>query len=138
MLKVINPATEELIANIREDNENDVREAFYLAKTKQISWADTPYQERKKLITNFKDLLDKNKLNIATELTLQMGKPLKAALYEIEASCDRINWFLNETEKHLRPQTIYQEKNLVEKITNSYILNNVYHSDHCPVVLELN
>ena len=43
-----------------------------------------------------------------------------------------------EKNKGWRIDYNFVKNNLVEKITNSYILNNVYHSDHCPVVLELN
>ena len=43
-----------------------------------------------------------------------------------------------EKNKGWRIDYNFVKNNLVEKIKNSYILNNVYHSDHCPVVLELN
>ena len=43
-----------------------------------------------------------------------------------------------EKNKGWRIDYNFVKNNLVEKMTNSYILNKVYHSDHCPVVLELN
>ena len=138
MLKVINPATDEVIAHLKEDNENDVHEAYYLSKTKQIIWAETPYFERKEIIRKFRNLLYNDKLSAATELSLQMGKPLKASLYEIETSCERIDWFINETEKYLKPETVHEEKNLTEKMTYNPlgVIGNISAWNY-PTLLEL-
>ena len=117
MLRLKNPATDELIATLPEFTEDEVSEAFYQAKSKQQEWASTPYEKRANVLKKFKNLLNKNKLEAATELSLQMGKPLRQAISEIEVTCKRIEWFINETQKQLATESVHSQKNLEEKIS---------------------
>ena len=45
-MKIINPATEEVLAEVHEDTEQTVLKKFQRLKKEQSAWAEVPLQDR--------------------------------------------------------------------------------------------
>ena len=115
-MNIINPATEEIITTVSEDNAQQIEEKYALAREAQPSWADVNLPERIQIIRNFYDLLDENIESLAHVLTSEMGKPLSQARNEIKGARGRIAYFLENSEKWLSEEVVQQEPGLQEKI----------------------
>jgi acyl-CoA reductase-like NAD-dependent aldehyde dehydrogenase len=103
-LKVINPATEEVINTLNTDTAESVSEKFKRAKSEQLYWQEAPLEERISIISHFKDLLLKNKEELAKIQTAETGKPIKQALGEITATGPRIDYFLENVAATLQAE----------------------------------
>ncbi|MCB1157243.1 MAG: aldehyde dehydrogenase family protein [Leptospiraceae bacterium] len=117
MLQVINPATEEVISELKTDTEESIQEKFKKAKKAQILWEQKPYKERKKTIEQFKQLLETQIEELSKTLSEEVGKPLRQARNEILATRGRIDFFLEHTEKLMNEESVYRDENIEERIT---------------------
>jgi acyl-CoA reductase-like NAD-dependent aldehyde dehydrogenase len=113
-MKIINPATHELLSEVSEDTKNSIEEKFLLAKKAQLSWSQKNLQERIEIIKKFLDWLEKNKESLAKDLTKEVGKPLQESINEINGTKNRIRFFLEESEKWLSEKEVNKDGNTRE------------------------
>ena len=116
-MKIINPAIEEQIGEVAEDNAQTIADKFELLHTGQPAWASVPVSKRIDCIARFHTLLDTNKEMLATTLTSEMGKPLQQSYNELNSAHARIQYFLDHSEKWLSEEWINTEAATREKIT---------------------
>ena len=93
-MKIINPATKQLIAELPEDTADTVKAKVLAARAAQPAWWRTPFEQRKSAITKWKTLVAEHKDRLARTLTAEMGKPLQQALNELNALAGRVDFFL--------------------------------------------
>ncbi|MDX2002873.1 MAG: aldehyde dehydrogenase family protein [Chitinophagales bacterium] len=117
-MNIINPATEELIAEIAQDAKDAIEQKFHQAKNAQPSWALKPLAERLKCIQVFYELLEQNKHALAKTLSDEVGKPLNQAINEINGARKRIKFFLDNSAHYLADEILYQEEGLIEKLSH--------------------
>jgi betaine-aldehyde dehydrogenase len=90
---VLNPATGEIIAQAAEGTIEDVREAIQTAKEVFNSgiWSDMPAAERASYLFKIADKIEENVGELIRLETMNNGKPLREAAYDIAdaASCFR-------------------------------------------------
>lgn len=115
-LTVINPATEEPIAELNEDTKETAGKKLALLQEGQKRWQAVPLQERIAILQKFSSLLQKNSETLAAILTGEMGKPLQQSRNEIAGACTRINWLAANAEKYLADELMTDEQGLQEKI----------------------
>jgi succinate-semialdehyde dehydrogenase/glutarate-semialdehyde dehydrogenase len=83
-MKVINPATEEVIDEYEEDNEDDLYDALDIAEKRFETWSERSLQDREKLLSNAADVLRDGKQRYAEIMTKEMGKPISQSISEVE------------------------------------------------------
>ena len=115
-MKVINPATEELIREIPEDDAKSVQEKLELLKKGHPGWAKLPVQKRVDCIQRFYDLLLAEKDDLAKTLTAEVGKPLKESYNELNGARARMKYFIDNSVKWLSEEWIVTEGTTKEKI----------------------
>jgi acyl-CoA reductase-like NAD-dependent aldehyde dehydrogenase len=106
MLKIVNPATKELIAELPEDTADSVKAKVLAARAAQPAWASTPFEARKSALTKWKTLVAANKDRLARLLTAEMGKPLQQALNELNALAGRVDFFLSHAQSVLADEVV--------------------------------
>src|SRR5258706_4755152 len=116
-MQIINPATEEVIKELKEDDEQSVNKKFNELKSAQLDWQEVLLSERVNILKRFSDLLKKNIEPLASVLTSEVGKPLQQSRNEINGACARIQWLTDNASKYLSDEVMVQEKNLTEKIS---------------------
>lgn len=116
-MKIINPATEEIIREIEEETKQGVQEKFQSLRTAQPGWNHIPLKERVKILQNFSVLLEKNIERLAMVLTSEVGKPLQQSRNEINGAIARTTWLTENAEKYLSDETMKVENGLEEKIS---------------------
>ncbi|GAC1424562.1 MAG: aldehyde dehydrogenase family protein [Flavisolibacter sp.] len=115
-MKIINPATEEIIKEVQEDGKATLDEKFALLRKHQPRWAALPPGKRIEIIEQFSSLLDKNIEPLAQILTSEMGKPLQQSTSEIKGAQTRIKWLSENANKYLGEEVMQDLSGLQEKI----------------------
>src|SRR6201991_5055763 len=82
-LDVINPATEEVLAEAPRADRAQLDEAIAAAKAAFPAWSAKPIRERGALLVKLADALEARQDEFARLLTLEQGKPLPEAHWEI-------------------------------------------------------
>jgi acyl-CoA reductase-like NAD-dependent aldehyde dehydrogenase len=106
MLKIVNPASKELIAELPEDTVDSVKAKVLAARAAQPAWSATPFETRKSAIAKWKTLVAANKDRLARLLTAEMGKPLQQALNELNALAGRVDFFLSHAQSVLEDEVV--------------------------------
>jgi len=115
-MKIINPATETLIAEIAEDTPQTVTQKFDSLKMGQRAWAKINLKDRIAVIQNFYDLLEESKDELAGTLSNEMGKPLQQSYNELNGARGRIKFFIDQSSNYLAEEWITTEGATKEKI----------------------
>ncbi|HET7898705.1 MAG TPA: aldehyde dehydrogenase family protein, partial [Flavisolibacter sp.] len=76
-LAVVNPATEEVIVELNEDNRESIEEKLRLLKAGQKAWQAVPLEDRVQVLQQFAERLKANTERLAAVLTSEVGKPLQ-------------------------------------------------------------
>ena len=95
-LQVINPATEDVIAEVADAAVEDAHRALRAAADAQADWARTPAQTRSEILYRAHELMTERTDLLAEVMTLEMGKPLAEARGEVAYAADLIRWFAEE------------------------------------------
>lgn len=116
-MKIINPATEELIREIEEDTQITLQKKFQSLKAAQSGWQKTSLPERIKILQKFSNLLKENIEPLALILTNESGKPMQQSRNEINGAINRIKWLTESAEKYLSDEVMNPEEGLEERIS---------------------
>ena len=82
-MPVLNPATEEVLAQCPRASKSQLDQAVAAAKAAFPAWAATPIDERRKLVTRMAEAIEANTGELARLLTSEQGKPLADATGEV-------------------------------------------------------
>jgi len=118
-MKILNPATGAVLADIPEATPASIREKVARAKADQQIWAKTPLPDRLEVIRRFRALLVERKEKLAQTLTSEVGKPIAQSRNEIDGTLGRIDYFLEQVPKVLHENVVLKDpaQKLEEKIT---------------------
>jgi acyl-CoA reductase-like NAD-dependent aldehyde dehydrogenase len=116
-MKIVNPASDEVIKEIAEDSVASVSAKLQILRGAQERWHQTPLDHRMKTITAFSSLLEENVDALAAVLTSEVGKPLQQSRNEINGARTRIQWLVGNAEKYLSDEVMTRSDNMEEKIT---------------------
>jgi succinate-semialdehyde dehydrogenase / glutarate-semialdehyde dehydrogenase len=95
-LAVINPATEETIAEVAFGGREDTRRALEAAHKAMPAWMKLTAWDRAKVLKKTAELMRERADGLARTLTMEQGKPVAEAKAEILHSADTFEWFGEE------------------------------------------
>lgn len=105
-IETINPATGELVKSFNEMTKKEVDDIIDHAHEAFLSWREVPYAERSKLMMNAANVLKEKKEDYGKILTLEMGKPIKQAISEVEKCAWVCQYYAENAEKILQKEVI--------------------------------
>lgn len=97
--EVTNPATGEVIAVLPDVSKAEVTKAIDAAHAAQKAWAKKTGKERAAILRRWNDLMVANADDLATILTMEMGKPWTEARGEILYGASYVEWFAEEAKR---------------------------------------
>ena len=106
MIKSINPYTKEHVFQNKQLTKAEAVEAIEVAYERFLSWRKTTFAERASLMRAAADELKTNKEDYATTITLEMGKPIKQAVAEVEKCAWVCEYYAQNAQTQLAPKTI--------------------------------
>src|SRR5215471_15485453 len=93
---VKNPATGEVIAEVADLSEDDVRDAIIAADRAWAGWRAKTAKERAGLLRRWYELMMASQEDLAQLMTAEQGKPLTESRGEIAYGASFIEWFAEE------------------------------------------
>lgn len=116
-MKIINPATEEMIAEIPEDTASILSEKFRILSVAQSRWRNIPVDRRIDIIKKFSALLGTNLDRLAVILSSEVGKPFAQSRNEINGARTRIKWIVENAARYLADEVMSAENGMEERIS---------------------
>ena len=105
-MRVINPATGDVLREVPEDDATSVADKFAAARAAQPEWAARPLDERIEVIRRFRATVAYRVDDLAAILTSETGKPITQARNELNALLPRIDFFLDNVERTIDDEVV--------------------------------
>ena len=99
LIKINNPATGELIQEVKAHSEDEIKQALKNGQESFKTWSKINAHERSRLIQAWSQKIKENKEEIAHIMTLENGKPLKESLGEVDYSASYLDWYAEEAKR---------------------------------------
>ena len=115
-MKIYNPATEEIITTIQEDNEASLALKFERLKISAKSWSAVPLQTRAEILEKFVSLIKENIEELASILSSEMGKPVQQSRNEINGASAKATWLAQHATQYLSEEIMSVSVQMIEKI----------------------
>ncbi len=96
---VYNPATGAEIGQIADGGRVEAQQAIQAAHNAFKSWSKTTSYQRSAILYKAYQLMVERKQTLAELMTREQGKPLKAALHEVQYGADFLLWFAEEAKR---------------------------------------
>lgn len=109
VIQTINPATETTCGTYNIMSQDEVANIIEKMHRVQQSWSNCDIDLRMQCLDRAGDLLLKNKVNYATLITNEMGKPMTQAIGEIEKCARLCKYYAKESKRFLQPEMIQTE-----------------------------
>ncbi|BCI83855.1 NAD-dependent succinate-semialdehyde dehydrogenase [Mycolicibacterium sp. TY66] len=94
--EVLNPATEDVIARVADAAQQDGIAALDAAAAVEKEWAATPPRERGEILRSVFETITARAEDLATLMTLEMGKVLAESRGEVKYGAEFFRWFAEE------------------------------------------
>ena len=115
-MKIVNPATEEIIREIGEDDWETLSQKLKKLQKAQAEWVKQPLVKRIQILIQYSSFLERDLELLAHTLTEEVGKPLQQSRNEINGSRSRIAWLTANAERYLTDETMQEDATIKELI----------------------
>jgi succinate-semialdehyde dehydrogenase/glutarate-semialdehyde dehydrogenase len=109
-IKSTNPFTEEIIKEFEGLDNSQINEKINLAQEAFLDWRKKTYSERAEYIKKLASILKTKNREIGMLATLEMGKPIKQAIAEVEKCAWAMEYYAENAENILAKEKIDVEK----------------------------
>jgi len=116
-MRIINPATEEVIREIPEDSADSLQKKFSLLRKAQPGWASVSLEKRIQIIKDFSSRIVENADALAAVLTSEVGKPLSQSRNELNGARARMQWLIDNASKYLSEEVMVSSDSMEERIS---------------------
>jgi succinate-semialdehyde dehydrogenase / glutarate-semialdehyde dehydrogenase len=96
---VLNPANGDAVGNVPDGGAADVADAIAAASDASAGWAGRTAYERSAILARAHVLMQERKEELARTMTLEQGKPLRAARNEVQYGADFLLWYAEEAKR---------------------------------------
>lgn len=116
-LKSLNPAKNyEVIGEVEVSTSRDIEIAVQKAHKAAFFWAETPIEKRAEFIRKLKELILKDKENIARLITEEVGKPIRESRDDIDFDQKYLEYFINAGPEILAEKIVFEDEKSRGKI----------------------
>lgn len=105
-IESINPANAKLIKRYKPYSFSQIESIINNVNNDFLNWKNTNFKQRKKLMLNVSRILQKQKVEYAKILTLEMGKPITQAIAEVEKCAWVCEYYAENAESILQKEFI--------------------------------
>jgi acyl-CoA reductase-like NAD-dependent aldehyde dehydrogenase len=116
VLKVLSPFSQELVGEYPMDTFFSASDKVSRLHHAQLQWKKTPLKIRIEAVQMALDYFSENKMVIAKDISLQMGRPISQAPGEINGLLERANYLCSVAEKALSEMELPEKPNFERAI----------------------
>ena len=118
LLKIHNPATGTLLAEVPADDAASVAAKADAARAALPAWGAVALADRLAMIRRFRAAVVAERETLAATLTQEVGKPISQARNEIDGLLPRIDFFLDQTESTIADEAVFDDGAMRERISH--------------------
>lgn len=111
-IQSINPSNGNLLGEIEISSEKEIQQKVDKANKAKGAWRDLGVAGRVGLLSKVVDNLKKKKEDLAKTASSEMGMPIVLARSDIDDSLHYFNWYLENAEKYLSPEVIFENEKM--------------------------
>lgn len=111
IIQSINPHNQSVVGELKASTKEDVENTVKKAKDAFVFWKNLPIKERIEYIKKYKKEVKKYKKEIAKTTTLEMGKPIRQSIDDVEWEIEFLDYYIKNGPKFLKDETVYKKKN---------------------------
>ena len=108
-IETINPATGERVRQFTEMRADEIEHALARASDAAIHWRSTPIAGRAAVVRRAGEILEREKRDLGKLMTLEMGKPIGAAVAEASKCADCCHYYAEHVERFLADEPVAVE-----------------------------
>jgi succinate-semialdehyde dehydrogenase / glutarate-semialdehyde dehydrogenase len=105
-IATINPATGEILETFESLTQTELADKLERAANTFRSYRNTSFTEREALMFRAAEILESEKTRLARLMTVEMGKPIKGAVQEIEKCALVCRYYAETAKRHLADQLV--------------------------------
>ena len=105
-ITTINPTTGETVSSFEELTKNQIDTKLHLAATTFHSYKHTSFADRARFMNAAAEILENEKHGLGRLMTIEMGKPLKAAISEAEKCAWVCRYYAENAQQHLADEVV--------------------------------
>jgi succinate-semialdehyde dehydrogenase / glutarate-semialdehyde dehydrogenase len=105
-IATINPATAELVKSFEPLSQAQVEQKLQLAASAFQSYRRTPFADRARMMLRAAEIVEKEKEECGRLMTLEMGKPIKAAVAEAAKCGTACRYYAENAERFLADEIV--------------------------------
>jgi succinate-semialdehyde dehydrogenase / glutarate-semialdehyde dehydrogenase len=109
MIATVNPATGETIRTFEALTESELNEKLERASTAFETYRHTSFRDRARWMSCAAEILEREKEQLGRLMTLEMGKPLRAAIDEAAKCARGCRYYMENGEKLLADEPVPTE-----------------------------
>ena len=102
----VNPANGEVLRSFVESSGAEIEAALALAERTFRTWRTTDFASRAAKMRRAAEILEEDRRRFGEIMTLEMGKPIGAAIAEVEKCASVCRYYAEHAEIFLAPQEI--------------------------------
>src|SRR5579883_363165 len=100
----VNPATTEVVQHFNPHSSAEIQRKLTMAEETFRSYRKTPLAQRAHFLDRAAEVLEQEKSVFARTMTLEMGKPIKAAVQEVEKCAAACRYYATHGPRSLLPE----------------------------------
>jgi succinate-semialdehyde dehydrogenase/glutarate-semialdehyde dehydrogenase len=102
----VNPATGEILREFRPHSDEDIEHALIRAVRAFEAHRQAAFPEKGRALIRAAEILESDKASLAKTITLEMGKPIRAAISEVEKCALACRYYAANAESFLRDEEV--------------------------------
>lgn len=116
-VKNINPATNEVFADIEVTTDAEIAQMVKKARDVQSSWHDQGIEDRVSILEKLYKVFETRKKDIGSLATQSMGMPVSLRdMIDVDAGLHYFRWYLDNAQQHLKPEKSYEDDTTVNTV----------------------
>lgn len=117
----INPSTYQKIGSVEISTPTEVKQKIQEAHRAKHAWRDLGVGKRVELLREVFVEVKERKEEIALLESQEMGMPLSEALADVDGSLDFANWYFDNAETYLLPETTFENDTEIHQVVREPI-----------------
>ena len=115
-LQSINPSNYQVLGSVNISTAKEIEDKVKLARSAQEKWAGLGVAERVSLLKKAFEDLKKQKVEFTLLEAKEMGMPITETLTDFDATFDYANWYFDNAEKYLSPETTFENDKEIHQV----------------------
>ncbi|OHB20739.1 MAG: hypothetical protein A2939_00095 [Parcubacteria group bacterium RIFCSPLOWO2_01_FULL_48_18] len=116
VLKSINPSNYAVLGQVDVSSPREIRRKLELLRNGQKAWNNLGIGERVRLLRKAVEEFAARKSEFALLESREMGMPIREAMVDYDGTLDFANWYLDNAERYLNPETTFESENEIHQV----------------------